>query len=127
MPAGKGMSLRKEHGQYRGTVGIKAAVGAVALLLAGVAGAQEQAASVPHVHAAQPPKPGVTTPGVQRPLSELHPMTVFPVEGSPDWSVMTKSAVWITSARANHVVQLLPEAGKPGLVVEIPRPCSGLA
>jgi virginiamycin B lyase len=121
------MSLRKEHGQYRGTVGIKAAVGAVALLLAGVAGAQEQAVSVPHVHAAQPPKPGVTTPGVQRPLSELHPMTVFPVEGSPDWSVMTKSAVWITSARANHVVQLLPEAGRPGLIVDIPKPCSGLA
>jgi hypothetical protein len=48
---------------------------AVALLLAGVAGAQEQAASVAHVHAAPPPKPGVTAPGVQRSLSELHPMT----------------------------------------------------
>ncbi len=40
---------------------------------------------------------------------------------------MAKSAVWITSARANHVVQLLPDAGKPGLIVDIPRPCSGLA
>lgn len=98
-----------------------AAIFAVALMGAGVAGAQEQA---PHPRVV---KTGVKTPGVQRPLSELHPETAFPVEGSPDWSVMAKDAVWITSARANHVVQLLPATGKPGLIVEIPRPCSGLA
>jgi virginiamycin B lyase len=83
-----------------------------------------QAASV------RPPKvvrPGVKTPGVTRPLSELQPETVYRVEGSPDWSVMAHDAVWVSSARVNHVVQLLPSTGKPGLIATVARPCSGLA
>ncbi|HEX7159210.1 MAG TPA: hypothetical protein VF214_09365, partial [Edaphobacter sp.] len=70
---------------------------------------------------------GIKTPGVVYPLSELKPETIYPVEGSPDWSVMTKDAVWVSSARVNHVVQLLPSTGKVGLIADIPRPCSGLA
>jgi len=103
------------------------------LVMGGLAGAQDTApaaatpAETAHVRPPRLPKPGVKSPGVQRPISELHPTTVFPVEGSPDWSVMAKDAVWITSARANHVVQLLPETGKVGIIVDVPRPCSGLA
>ena len=75
------------------------------------------------------PKPGV--PGIKRDIAELQPSaTVYPVEGSPDWSVITPDATWVASARANHVVQLLPAtatgAGKVGLVVDVHRPCSGL-
>lgn len=73
------------------------------------------------------PKPGVTTPGVQRPLDTLIPKVIYPVPGTPDWSVMTRDAVWVSSARVNHVVQLLPATGKVGLTVDVPRPCSGLA
>jgi hypothetical protein len=40
---------------------------------------------------------------------------------------MAKDAVWVSSARVNHVVQLLPSTNKPGLIVDIERPCSGLA
>jgi virginiamycin B lyase len=121
------MSLIDDRRRYWSWGKGSAAVVAVALVWAGVAGAQDQASPAGQTHRPRVVKTGVKTPGVQRPLSDLHPETVFPVEGSPDWSVMTKDAVWITSARANHVVQLLPATGKPGLIVDIARPCSGLA
>ncbi len=92
-----------------------------ATLLAGSA-AHGQAA-LPHPPAAK----GITTPGVGRAMTEIKPLAVFAVAGTPDWKVMTKDAVWVTSARANHVVQLLPSAGTTGLVAEIAKPCSGLA
>ena len=72
-------------------------------------------------------RPGVSVPGVVRPLSELVKQGVYPIEGSPDWSVMTKDAVWVSSARVNHLVQLLPATGRVGIIVTIQRPCSGLA
>lgn len=70
---------------------------------------------------------GLATPDVARSIDNLAPAAVFPVEGSPDWSVMTKNSVWVSSARANHVVQLLPSTNKVGLVADVQRPCSGLA
>jgi streptogramin lyase len=78
---------------------------------------------------ARPPRivrPGVHTPGVSHPMDELKKTAVFPVEGSPDWSVITRDAVWVSSARANHVVQLLPATNTVGLIVDVARPCSGL-
>ncbi|WP_263373842.1 Vgb family protein [Granulicella aggregans] len=66
-------------------------------------------------------------PAVSRPLSELKPTNVYQVAGSPDWKVMAKDSVWVTSARANHVVQLLPGSEKTGIVVDVPKPCSSLA
>jgi virginiamycin B lyase len=83
--------------------------------------------SAVHVRPPRVSPTGIKTPGVVHPLSELKPTTVYPVEGSPDWSVVTKDAVWVSSARVNHVVQLLPSTGKVGLTVELPKPCSGLA
>jgi len=88
------------------------------------------AGGAPRVRPPRIVKPGVKTAGVQRPLTDLEPAAVYAVEGSPDWSVVTKDAVWVTSSRANHVVQLIPGAekeGKTGLVADIQRPCSGLA
>lgn len=70
---------------------------------------------------------GVNKPGVSRPLANLLPDAVFPVEGSPDWSVVTKDSVWVSSARANHVVQLIAASNTVGLVADVKRPCSGLA
>lgn len=91
-------------------------------LLFGLPRAQGQAA-LPHPPAAK----GLTTPGVPRAMTEIKPLAIFPVAGTPDWKVMTKDAVWVTSARANHVVQLLPATGQTGLIAEIAKPCSGLA
>ena len=72
-------------------------------------------------------RPGVTTPGVVRPLDTLDKTAVFPVEGTPDWSVVTPTAVWVSSARANHVVQLLAGSNTVGLIADVQRPCAGLA
>jgi streptogramin lyase len=72
-------------------------------------------------------RPGVAKEGVSLPLADLHPAAVFPVEGSPDWSVVTRDSVWVSSARANHVVQLLAATNTVGLIADVQRPCSGLA
>jgi virginiamycin B lyase len=72
-------------------------------------------------------RPGVATEGVSRSMSDIQTEAVLQVEGSPDWAVVTKDSVWITSARANHVVQLLAAINKVGLIVDVQRPCSGLA
>ncbi len=85
--------------------------------------------------AAQPARPrpprivrlGVAMPGVSKSLDDLKKDAVFPVEGTPDWSVVTRDAVWVSSARANHVVQLLPATNTVGLIADVQRPCSGLA
>ena len=111
-----------------------------ALVLAGLALAasgfgQEPQAAPPvgqgpgtaHPHPPRIVRPGVATPGVSRLLTDIKTEGVFPVEGTPDWSVATKDSVWVSSARANHVVQLIPATNKAGLIVDIQRPCSGLA
>jgi len=72
-------------------------------------------------------RPGVHTPGVSHAIDELKKDAVFTVEGTPDWSVITKHDVWVSSARANHVVQLLPSTNTVGIIADIQRPCSGLA
>ena len=84
--------------------------------------------------AAQPQRPrpprivrlGVQTPSVSHTMDELTKTATFPVEGSPDWSVITPEATWVSSARANHVVQLLPKTNTVGVIAEVQRPCSGL-
>ncbi len=81
--------------------------------------------------AARPPKPvrlGVHTPGTSKSMSDVKKLAEFPIAGSPDWSVITKDSVWVTSGgKTNHVVQLLPASNKTGLSVDVPLPCSGLA
>ena len=72
-------------------------------------------------------RPGVNTPGVSRSMSDIQPIANMAVEGSPDWSVVTKDSVWVTSGRTNHIVQLLAASNTVGLVVDVQRPCSGLA
>jgi streptogramin lyase len=97
------------------------ACGAAALafiLLVSIAGAQEEPGF--------PKKTGVTEPGVQRPMTELKPVVEFPVEGHPDWMAATDDAVWVSSSNVNHVVRLDAKTNKPGVIVTVPKPCSGL-
>ena len=77
--------------------------------------------------APDPPRPGVSTPGVRRAMSDVHPLATFVVEGSPDWMVVTDDAVWVTSASANHVVRLDAKTNRPTTIVTVNKPCSGLA
>ena len=74
-----------------------------------------------------PPRPGVSTPGVRRSMADLHPLATFAVEGSPDWMVVTDDAVWVTSSSVNQVVRLDAKTNRRTTIVTINKPCSGLA
>src|SRR5690348_4160080 len=77
---------------------------------------------------ARPPRPGVKTPGVQRPMSDLKPIAVFPVEGVPDWQVITKEAAWVSNGPKNTLHRLDPKTNAVVAAIEVgKRPCSGLA
>src|ERR1700727_3073172 len=58
------------------------------------------------------PKPGVSTPGVKREMSAIKPHAVFPIEGTPDWQVLTDDAVWVTNGPKNTVHRLDPKTNK---------------
>jgi hypothetical protein len=73
-----------------------------------------------------PKKTGVQKPGVQHDIAELAPVATFPVTGHPDWMALTEDAVWVTSSSVNHVVRLDAKTNQPGVVVTVPKPCSGL-
>lgn len=90
-------------------------------------GAPGTSGAPPRMRRPRMPKPGVSTPGVSRLMSDIVTEAIIPVEGSPDWDVVTKDSAWITSARVNHVVQIVAATNKVGIVVDVPRPCSGLA
>ena len=76
----------------------------------------------------RPPKPGVSTPGVKREMAAIKPDAVFPVEGAPDWQVLTDDAVWVTSSPKNAVHRLNVKTNQVVAVVAVgKKPCSGLA
>ena len=87
-----------------------------------------QGAPAPPKKARRPPPPGVWTPGVKREISAIKPDAVFPIEGAPDWQVVTDDAVWVTNSPKNTVHRLDPKTNKVLAAVTVGRrPCSGLA
>jgi hypothetical protein len=74
-----------------------------------------------------PKKTGVLEPGTQHPMSDLHPDAEFPVAGHPDWLGVTDDALWVARSNVNHVVRLDATTNKPDVVIDIAKPCSGLA
>lgn len=98
----------------------------VTCLSLAVIGAQETAPPSPKA-TKRPPRPGVSTPGVKRAMSTITPEAVFPVDGTPDWQVMTDTAVWVANGPKNNVYRLDPKTNHVAVVVEVgKRPCSGL-
>ena len=76
----------------------------------------------------RPPRPGVSTPGVKRDIAGITPLAVFPVEGTPDWQVLTDDAVWVANGPKNTIHRLDPATNKVAAVVTVgQKPCSGLA
>ena len=74
------------------------------------------------------PPPGVSTPGVKREMSAITPDAIFPIEGTPDWQVLTEDAVWVSNGPKNTVHRLDPKTNQVLAAVEVGRrPCSGLA
>jgi len=73
------------------------------------------------------PRPGVTTPGVKREMSTITPTAVFPVEGVPDWQVVSEDAVWVSNGPKNTIHRLDPKTNKVIAAIEVgKKPCSGL-
>jgi YVTN family beta-propeller protein len=73
------------------------------------------------------PKPGVATPGVKRDIAAITPAAVFPIEGTPDWQVVTDDGVWVSNGPKNTVHRLDANTNKVIATVEVgKRPCSGL-
>lgn len=78
--------------------------------------------------AKRPVRPGVSTPGVKRAMADITPVAVFPIEGTPDWQVITEDAVWVANAPRNAIHRLDPATNKVVAAVAVGRrPCSGLA
>jgi YVTN family beta-propeller protein len=76
----------------------------------------------------QPPRPGVAGPRIQRSMSSITPVAVFPIEGRPDWQVITEDSVWVTNGPKNTIHRLDTKTNKVVRAIEVgKRPCSGLA
>ncbi len=75
----------------------------------------------------RPVKPGVSTPGVKIPLSELKPEAVIPIPGSPDWIAVGES-VWVSNSPKGTVTRINPTtATVEQTLTGFRKPCSGLA
>jgi virginiamycin B lyase len=76
----------------------------------------------------RPPKPGVSTPGVKREMSAIKPDAIFPIEGTPDWQVLTEDAVWVTNGPKNTIHRLDIKTNQVVAAIAVgKKPCSGLA
>ena len=77
----------------------------------------------------KPPRPGVSTPGVKRPLSGIHPAAIFDAgSGTPDWQVLTDDSVWVANGPRNAIHRLDVNSNQIAATITVgKRPCSGLA
>ena len=64
---------------------------------------------------------------IERPMTSLVPDATITVGHDPDWMVVTPRAVWVTTASANQVTEIVATTNHVGLVVTVNKPCSGLA
>ena len=61
-------------------------------------------------------------------MSTVTPLAVFPIEGTPDWQVVTEDSVWVTNGPKNTIHRLDARTNAVVAVIEVgKRPCSGLA
>ncbi len=61
-------------------------------------------------------------------MSSVSPVAVFPVEGTPDWQVLTDDSVWVTNGPRNTIHRLDAKTNTVVAAIEVgKRPCSGLA
>jgi virginiamycin B lyase len=76
-----------------------------------------------------PPRPGVSTPGVKRQLSSIHPVAIFDAgSGTPDWQVLTDEALWVANGPRNAIHRLDVKTNQIAATITVgKRPCSGLA
>jgi len=74
----------------------------------------------------RPPKPGVKE--VQKPMDLIQPEAVFDAPGTPDWTIASPDAVWVTNGPKNTVHRMDSKTNTVTAVIEVgKRPCSGVA
>jgi virginiamycin B lyase len=85
-------------------------------------------ADAPKKRPARPPKPGVSTPGVKREMAAIKPDSVFPIEGTPDWQVLTDDSVWVSNGPKSTIHRINAKTSQLVAAIAVgKRPCSGLA
>ena len=76
--------------------------------------------------APRPPLPGVKE--VQKPMAQVKPEVVFSVPGTPDWTIATKTAVWVSNSPRGTISKLDPKTNTVTATVNVgKKPCSGIA
>jgi YVTN family beta-propeller protein len=61
-------------------------------------------------------------------MAAITPIAVFPIEGTPDWQVVTDDAVWVSNGPRNTVHRIDTKTNTVVAAVAVgKRPCSGLA
>jgi YVTN family beta-propeller protein len=60
-------------------------------------------------------------------MSDIQPQAVFPIEGTPDWQVVTDDAIWVSNGPKNTIHRLDIKTNTVAAAVTVgKRPCSGL-
>ena len=73
------------------------------------------------------PVPGIKDPGVQRPISNIHPDAVFPIPGFPDWVLILPDSVWIGNKPKNTITRIDPKTNMILATISVGQlPCAGL-
>jgi virginiamycin B lyase len=73
------------------------------------------------------PSARITKVARQIPMTQLKPDATFRLGGDPDWMVVTKNAVWVTTSAFNLVTELNSKRNATGRTIAVSKPCSGLA
>lgn len=77
--------------------------------------------------AQHPPKPGVKTPGVRVPMTQLKPEAVYEIPGAPDWIAVGES-VYVSNKPKNSITKIDVKENKVAATITVgSKPCSGLA
>ena len=75
----------------------------------------------------RPKRPGVSTAGVQIPMTKVKPDAVFSLPGVPDWLAIDDH-VWVSNSPKHTVHRLDPKTNTVGATIQVGQhPCSGLA
>jgi YVTN family beta-propeller protein len=101
----------------------------IALCLAAAAGVEaQQEQSAQKKKPGNPPRPGVSAPGVKRAFADIHPLAVFDAgSGAPDWQVLTDDAVWVANGPRDAIHRLDVQTNRIAATITVgKRPCSGL-
>jgi streptogramin lyase len=104
-------------------------IGAACFLLAAWMPAQQSDQQPAKKAPKAPLRPGVSTPGVKRPLSTIQPVARFDTgSGTPDWQVLTGDAVWVANGPRDAIHRLDVNTNQIAATIMVgKRPCSGLA